>query len=558
MFDQRKKELFPTKKVVAEAATYSSPFVAAAVAERKNVTRTDNGAKAYTKLEGSVLTTQFGSVGTQAKERPYSDIARDMELLWSENPENAVKFAFFVRMISRTTQYLDGTKTESPQKGMELKSEGIMRLIWLALNYPVTFWKNIELVPIVGSWKDIIQMLSLDLQFHGWEGRKLDWEQFGKFILTHLSNPNTSELIKKYIPTIKSNRRCTTLAAQADNMIAKWISALLFGLKEGEEGRTYRQYRMLKSHGTAHQWQQHISRKHVGLLDFSKIPGRALSKIVRSKFLLNQGLQDKYDAWVTKQTVEGKSIKYTGFVHELFENFRTTTATQRATIDLQFKELVDKVKGAEEQQTNLIVVRDTSGSMGSTATGSKMTCYDIGKALALYFSEFLTGRFANNWIEFNSNAKMHTWNGRTPTEKWANDRSSYIGSTEFQSVIRLFCDIKSQGVAEEDFPTGILCISDSEFNPSSLSETNVQSARKALSNAGFSKQYCDNFIIVLWNLQDYYRAKFHTSVATAPNTFYFSGYSASTISFLTGEKIKTAEELAIAALDQEVLNLIEL
>jgi len=202
-----------------------------------------------------------------------------------------------------------------------------------------------------------------------------------------------------------------------------------------------------------------------------------------------------------------------------------------------------------------------AGSMGQTATGTNMSCYDIAKALALYFSEFLKGHFADNWIEFNSSAKMHTWLGETPLDKWYNDKTSYVGSTNFQSVIQLLCSIKKQGVAESDFPTGILCISDSEFNPTALGKTNVDTALSTLKSAGFSDEYVSNFVIVLWNLQsDAYGPttgkKFET-YGNVPNVFYFSGYSAATVSFLTS-KIKNAEELFLEAMDQEVLNLIKI
>ena len=200
--------------------------------------------------------------------------------------------------------------------------------------------------------------------------------------------------------------------------------------------------------------------------------------------------------------------------------------------------------------------------MESTASGTNMSCYNIAKALALYFSEFLKGKFANSWIEFNSNAKMYIWNGNTPLKKWYNDKSSYVGSTNFQSVIDLFIKLYRQGISEEEFPTGILCISDGEFNPTrSLSKTNVQEALDKLRNAGFSNNYVNNFVIVLWNLQNNYYGKgsgekFET-YGNVPNVFYFSGYSAATVSFLTS-KIKNAEELFNEAMNQEILNMIEI
>jgi len=205
--------------------------------------------------------------------------------------------------------------------------------------------------------------------------------------------------------------------------------------------------------------------------------------------------------------------------------------------------------------------------MSSTATGTKMRCYDIGKALALFFSYMLPdGFFANTWIEFNSNAKMHQWKGSTPYEKWHNDRSSVVGSTDFMSVIRLFCKLRLQGISESEFPTGIICISDSEFNPASLGKTNVESARELLAKY-FSPEYTKNFKIVLWNLQSSYYGKgtgekFET-YGNVENVYYFSGYDASVMAFLTGtEKQKTepknAEELFNAAMDQELLRMVEL
>jgi hypothetical protein len=107
--------------------------------------------------------------------------------------------------------------------------------------------------------------------------------------------------------------------------------------------------------------------------------------------------------------------------------------------------------------------------------------------------------------------------------------------------------------------TGILCISDSEFNPTQLGKTNVETAKSKLRSAGFSTAYVDNFVIVLWNLQHGYGGggrKFETH-GDVQNVFYFSGYSAATVSFLTDD-IKTAAELFDAAMNQEVLSLVKL
>jgi hypothetical protein len=558
MFSSKRKQLF-----IGNKQQTTSAFISTALKDSA-VTTSGNGAKKYS-TTGNPFVDQFGKIGSYRKPRDFSEIEKDCELLWAEDKQLCVLFIFYLRTINRTVQYFDGSVTSVPQKGGELKHESIMRLLWLHNKSQDTFWKNITLFITLGSWKDVITMLSYDLQYHGWEGRKLNWSKFRDLILSGIENKNTSELLKKYLPQIKTNSKCKTVSAQANNITAKWICSILFECKQ-DDYKYYKQYRILKSSGTAHEWQKLISQRKFDRIDFNKIHGRALNLLVRSKFLDNQGLREKYQKWVEKPETE---VKYTGFVHELFQDFKWTYYGYKPTlsnvpihvqetINKQFATLVDK--GGEQQQTALIVVRDTSSSMGANAHGANMSCYNVAKALALYFSEFLSGTFSNSWIEFNRKAIMHQWKGNTPIERWFNDLSSVIGSTNFQSVIDLFCELR-KSVAEDDFPKGILCISDGEFNPSALSETNVGAAKEKLLAFGFSRKYVNDFIIILWNLQSNFYGKgtgqkFET-YGNVNNVFYFSGYSASTISFLTN-KIKNADELFNEAMNQEVLNKIEL
>lgn len=557
MFTAKKQKLFDVNKKDKTSETNS--FVEAGL-KKSAETLSQNGALKYS-TTGNPFVDQFGLLGNYKTPRSFNEISKDCEILWGLNPLLTVVFILYIRTISRVTTLLNGIVTSVPQKGAELKHESIMRMIWLHIKAPNTFWKNIGLFISVGSWKDIITMLSYDLQYNGWDNRVLNWDKFGSLILSGLDNKNASELLKKYLPTIKSNNSCTTIESQADNLIGKWICSLLYGNKGENSGYTYKKYRKLKSSGTAHQWQQLISKRQFEKLDFNTIHGRALNLLVKGKFLKNQNLQERYNEWISSTT---KPVKYTGFVHELFEPFHkyrmlyVVPIELQKTINAQFETLVKK--GGEKKATNFIVVRDTSGSMSGTAKGTNMSAGDIAKALALYFSEFLTGYFSDSWIEFNSAAKMHKWKGNNPVEKWFNDNSDYIGNTDFQSVIDLFCRIKREGVSESEFPTGILCISDGEFDLSSLGKTNVDTALMRLREAGFSEEYVSNFVIVLWNIQTGYGRhsgnKFET-FGNVPNVFYFSGYSPSVISFLTSE-VKNAEELFLESMNQEILNMVEI
>lgn len=560
MFNSKKNSLFPTNKGTQSTA---SAFVAAAM-KKSHQTTSGNGALKYDS-SGDDFVDQFNNLGVYKAPRSFSDIEKDSETLWANNKLLTVIFLFYVRMITRVTNIFGGGTTSVSQKGAELKHEGIFRMIWLAIKQPETFKKNMPLFISVGSWKDVFTMLSYDLQYNGWDDRKLDWEYFGTLITSGLADPGQSELVKKYLPQIRANSKCTTLESQADNIIAKWICSLIFGNKEikNSEGNTYKAYRKLKSSGTAHEWQKLISQRKFTLLDFSKIHGRALKLLSRSKFLKNQGLEQVYEQWITKPEIQ--DVKFTGYVHELFSKLPRSLSGlskgEQETINKQFNTLVSK-GGETEGNATFIVCRDTSGSMSSTALGTKMTSNNIAKSLALYFSAFLKGPFKDAWIEFDSSATMRQWKGNTVLEKWYNDRTDAYGSTNFQGVIDLFCTLKKQGVKESDFPTGILCVSDGEFNPSDLGKPNVNSARIKLQAAGFSKEYCDAFTIVLWNIPNTFyggrpEPKFET-FGDVKNVFYMSGYSASQVSFLMTGKVESAKDLFLHAMNQEVLGMIEL
>ena len=558
MFTEKKSSLFdvPSKKVTASATATATknPFLNAGL-KKSAETKSGNNALKYS-TTGDSFVDQFGKLGSYKELRSFNDISKDSQLLWSENSRMAMCFIFFLRLITRVVSLFDGTKTATVQRGSGLKHEGIMRMIWVHINHTETFWKNIRLYIAISSWKDIFQMLQYDLEFNGWEGRKLNWNEFGNLILAGLENPSTTNLVKKYLPQIKARSRCTTTQSQADTMIGKWICSLLT--------IDYKQYRKLKTSGKAHEWQKLISQKLFDSIDFGTVHGRALTLMVSSKFIKNRNLEAKYEKWLSSQPV----AKFTGYVHELTSKITHNMATYlRDTINKQFIGLIETAKKNAKTNTTLIVVRDTSSSMGSTANGTKSTCYDIAKSLALYFSEFLHGSFANSWIEFNSSAKMHVWKGNTLVERWLNDHSSFVGGTNFQSVINLFVKIKGTGVDESDFPNGILCISDSEFNPSSLDKTNVVDALHRLKSGGFSDEYVSKFKIILWNLQSNYYGKttgkkFET-YGDVDNVYYFSGYDGSIMAFLTGVEGQTVEpknakELFLSAMNQEVMNMIEI
>lgn len=463
-------EFYKKVSSLLSSSKEENSFVKAAL-KASNETLSGNGSLKYT-TSGDDFVDNFFAISTFKEPRSYKEVAEDMQRLWSQDPLKCLKLAVYIRMITRKPQVLEHFGMEKAQvlevqKGQGLRHEGILRMLWLAINHPTTFTQNFCYFIAAGSWKDVITMLNLDLQYHGWENRQLNWKFFQNVIFAGLANPNTTHLVRKYLPTIRTNSKSKTLEAQADTLIGRWIARNLF---KGDKIVAYKSYRKLKSEGVAHEWQQLISKQLYKEIQFDKIAGRALQLIVNSKFLRNHGLHEDYLKWILSKI----TAKYTGFVFELFKPlepqgydyaqkryiYSAIDEATKATINAQFDGLIKTAKEGSNIQTRFLVARDISGSMTSLAPGCGMTSYSVAKAMALYFSEFLTGPFANSYVEFANTCQMVQWKGETPVDKWINDRNGAFGSTNFLSVARLFAKLKSRGIPESDFPEGLLCLSD--------------------------------------------------------------------------------------------------
>lgn len=549
MFDERLQNLFgsnsPVKKV--------------------EYTTSGNGALKLTST-GDPFVDQFGLISQYRQLRPYSSISKDMQELWNIDPMYTLKLLFYIRLITRKVKFSNGTETSKVQKGAGLRHEAFMRMLWLAVNHSDVFYKNLPLFITIGSWKDIIQLMSYDLQYHGWDNKVLDFNKMSDFILAGLENPNTCNLVKKFLPTIKAKSKCKTLESQADTIIGKFLTHKLFDSGEFSpklHSKNYHLYRKLKSSGTAHEWQQMISRSQFNI-DFSKVHGRALALLVSGNYLKNHNLEKDYENWIKKQPV----AKFTGFVYELFKGLNLNSPLyKKYTIDKQFENLIQTAKEGSSTESSFIVARDVSGSMSSNVKGLTISSNDVAKSIALYFSYLLKGNFANSYIEFSHKPILKYWEGDSPTDKYLKNINYCFGDTNFLGIADLFIEIYKH-TSIEKFPTGLICISDGEFNDSGDNKTNFQSFKKRLLKAGFPKDYVDNFKIVLWDIPnafysfDEIRPKFE-SYADTPNFFYMGGLDPAGITFLLGGEVnksipKTPRELFETAMNQEIMDYIQM
>ena len=562
--------LFPTKvKDLSTMNIFEKEML------KKEVETTSGNDSIKFATSGNIFVDDFAAIGNYRSLRDFDDIFATMDKLCNQDRIMALKLTVYIRVITRAP-FFKGHKL-GIQRGQGLKHEYIGRLWYFINKYPDMFYRNLDVFVAAGSWNDLFEILRTDLYYNGRPTKKI-FDNVCNYITKNLSDKNQADLIKKYLPQIKPSKKCTTLRTQANNIIAKTIATMLY--PEMEKASAYACYRHLKTSGNAHTWEQKISQQKYNEIDFSLVAGRALAWMVKSKFLKNHELEKAYEEWIASQPI----AKFTGYVYELFKPIQdvycsrwdgessTLKPYQIMTLNKQFDGLIETAKQNMNRETSFICCIDTSGSMISKAKGTGVSSLGVARSIALYFSELLEGKFKNTFLEFESTCTFNTWKGNTAYEKWIKTPiSGYCGSTNFLSVADTLCDLKRKGYQESEFPTGIICISDGEFDQNIHwsnynNGSTFESFLRKLRNAGFSDEFVDNFKIVLWDIPNGYygseiRPKFE-GLADRPNFYYMSGLDPAGIAFLTGTTYtqitpKTAEELFEAAMNQELIQKIK-
>ena len=536
------------------------------IMSKKGSAYTENGAVSYAST-GKELVDQFGKAASY-RGRDFSVVADDQARLWRENPDAALKFPFYLRLITREVKVSETIKTEKVQRGAGARDEAFKRILWIAYNHTDAFKRNAWLLPVVGSWKDLWTLMYLDADTKN----KLDRNFIYGIMAAGLDDATQCDLIRKYMPAIKSTDKCKTDRAKKMNELAKGFASFL--------GLSAKEYRKMKASGTAHDFQKLICSRAYADIDWKTIPGKALLSLVSGKFLDNHGLQKSYIEWIKSQPV----AKFNGYPYELgakltlpgmygWRGVKDVDLATKITIDKQFENLIatgKKNNGAI--QGNVWCALDTSGSMESTIPGTQVTAMNVCLSLGIYFSTLNEGAFHKNVIMFDDTSRVKQLSGSF-TEMWSQVPANAMGSTNFQSVVNEIVRIRKENpnIPLDDYPTTLLVVSDMQFNPTSYwrrnEDSNVEASQAKLRSV-FPSEWVDNFKFVWWNVTSR-RTEDMPSTLDDKNSYFFSGFDGATISFLLGgdaeivdektgqKRIPTAEELVDIALGQEVFQMIK-
>ena len=547
------------------------------VFDKAAFTLTENGAKTYITTKSAIVD-QFGKAGN-FRGRDINEVFADQEKIWAENAEAALRFPFYLRMITRKVKVNGKNTTDKVQNGQGARDESFKRLLWVAKEHPTEFYNNIWALPLVGSWKDLWTLMFYDIKENlNVINKKAMFEVIEQGLLcdAHI------DLVKKFMPRIKSHSKCTTDWTKITNSLAKEFAEFLH--------ISFKEYNKIKASGNAHTFQKLICSRNYDALVWNHIPGRALNLLVSGKFLSNHNLKENYTQWILQQPV----AKFTGYVFELAKRLRDARGSRwgygrakeipielKHTLDAQFNGLVEQARADGNITENVWCCLDTSGSMNQPVKGLRdIYCSDIASSLALFFATLNQGAFHNKVIMFDNVSRPYDMQGESFCDRIMNLPSVGCGGTNFQSAVDEIIKIRKEHpeIPLESYPTTVLVVSDMEFDPSNRgwwsspreqSETNFEYSKNALKTV-FPSDFVDNMKFIWWDCVARHGVNHFEGDSLTPGCHFFSGFDGSIINVVLGNDSKvvdertgetrqmTAEEVVAKALNQEILTYIKL
>ena len=304
-------------------------------------------------------------------------------------------------------------------------------------------------------------------------------------------------------------------------------------------------------------------------INWGLIPGRALTKIVNSKFIESHNLVESYMSWLETQDV----ANFTGYVFELGkvfrDNIKNLSLYKKHTLNKQFNALIEKAKADGKITENVWCALDTSSSMSWTQhTHANVTALDICMSLGIFFSTLNDGAFHKNVIMFDSTSRIKQLSGEF-CDMMSQIPYNAMGGTNFQSVVDEIVRVRraNPNVPLDDYPTTLLIVSDQQFNPTNKHwlkvtdadiETNYEATKRKLYEV-FPEEFVDEMKFIWWNVNS--ELKDFPSRIEDGGTYMLGGFDGSIISLLLGEDVKervekkpiNMEDLVNNALNQEIL-----
>lgn len=430
-----------------------------------NVTFTENGAISNSSTGNNLINFFFKTV----RDTPESSLIKLLNEAWEESPLILLRLIFHLRDCR-------GGKAEKLQ---------FYRCIrWLMTKSYESFLGNIEHVPFYGTWKDLLQILTLldETQFK--IVSPIVWKMFAEQLKTdqqRMDEKKPITLVGKWTPREKS---------KFDKSIGAFRSI------RNELGLSCKDMRKLLV--TLNKYLNTIEVKmcesNWDEIEYSKVPSRCML-LHRKAFTKHDS--ERFSQWLAdvktgKEKINARQI----FPHELVGHY-LDGHTMDSVIEEQWKALVatvkDNFKDRQMSIKNCLSICDVSGSM----YGQPLK---VSIALGILLSEITPEPFNDQIITFSSNPRFHVVKGSSLYEKVCDvNKMHWNMTTDFQKVFDMILNrCKAFNVAPEDMPQRLYVFSDMQFNSACHHGdlTNHALLVKKYIDSGFTPPQ-----IVYWNLR---------------------------------------------------------
>lgn len=424
---------------------------AEAARNSSNFTRTENGAVALN-TSGNKCLDFYASVGS-LRTADETRIQRLFADAYNENPLFATKIAFYGRDI---------------KQGLGERQTFRTIIRYMAKYHPEALRPNLDLIGFYGRFDDLYSLIGTPLEDDMWATMK---KQFEKDLLAY-QNDEPVSLLAKWIKTADASSKSTR---ELGIMTAKKLGYQVYTFK--------RLVRKLRKHiGVVEAF---MSQGQWDWIDYPSVPSRAMH-IYGKAFERHDEL--RFNEYINK-AIKGdvKINSSTLYPYDLIEKILFYGhIKENDVVEAQWRQLPNYV----EENTNAIVIADTSGSMLG-----RPICSALG--LAIYFAERNTGAYHNLWMSFSSRPKFHTIKGETLAQKLDSiDTSDWMNNTDLAAAFKLVLDIAIKNhVPQEEMVKSLIVISDMEID------------------------YCGN---KSWTFYDNMAARFEQYGYTIPNIIFWN------------------------------------
>lgn len=382
---------------------------------------TENGAVGYV-TTGKNIVDMFFKISSY-RNMPESAIKADFAKVYAENPDLAVKFAFYVGDIR------EGLGERRAFKAM---------IEWLST--VENFDKLIKYIPEYNRFDSLFVLRGTALE-----------TQMVKVIKQQLVSDKNDEhpsLLAKWMPSINTS-------SQKTKELGRWFATQL--------GMTERQYRktlsgirqkleLVESKMCANEWNS---------VNYEHVPSKANLNYKDAFLKHDETRRRKFLEKVLKG--EAKINSGVNFPHDVVHKYGRYPARKDDAVEALWKNLKNTLTDAA---SNIMVVRDGSGSMTNTIGGTFVSALEVATALSIYFSERQTGEFQNKFITFSSRPQyVDLSNCKSLYEKLRVCNSyTECSNTDIEATFDLVLKTAIQNnLKQEEIPT-LLIVSDMEFD----------------------------------------------------------------------------------------------